>query len=479
MPNQFVLKLGITSSAVSLLALSLLTPAARAEDYSAACITTLTEADQLYLAGNTTDAEKLYKQCKAAGANTPATFFPEPIQDATQLSPAAQVYWREAQEGLDKGQQNRAMVALNLLVTESPEFVPAYGIMANALQDSENPEEALALLEQAATLFPHDAAIANARIAALQSANQPLESSIAARLFAMVNPEHAEVDKFEKIAQDDLSRFQGNLRSQYLTQTGIGIIGSIFLGGGSALENTLNPQTLEAIQMVVEGEANTGRRFAAEVTADAEANDTLFEDPVVAEYIDKIGQDIAALMGRDEFEYEFSVIEDESINAFALPGGKVFINTGAILAARSESELAGLIAHEVAHAVLSHGYQSLATNSLLSATQNVLPVGGNLLGLVSLSSSRQHEQQSDILGTRAVANAGYAADGLHNFFVTMSEEGGDRPPEYASTHPAPESRLAYLDALIDQNGYNRFGYEGVARHREIQQRIQETLSSGK
>jgi predicted Zn-dependent protease len=475
--NSTIFKFGLTSGAASLLSLTLLVPDARAAEYSAACIATLTEADQLYLAGNTTEAEKLYKQCKPAGASTAATFFPEPIEDAAQLSPAAQVYWREAQEGLDKGQKDRAMVALNLLVKESPEFVPAYGLMASALQDAEDSEEALALLEQAATLFPHDASIANARIVALQSADRPLESSIAARLFAMVNPEHAEVNNFEKIADDDLGRFQGALRSQYLTQTGLGIIGSIFLGGGNALENTLNPQTLQAIQLVVEGESTSGRRFAAEVTADAQANDTLFEDPVVAEYVNKIGQDIAALMGRDEFEYEFSVIEDDAINAFALPGGKVFINTGAIMAANSEAELAGLIAHEVSHAVLSHGYQSLATNSLLSATQNVLPAGGTLLGLVSLGSSRQHEQQSDILGTRAVANAGYAADGLHNFLIALSEETGDRPPEYASTHPAPESRLAYLEALIDQNGYNRFGYEGVARHQEIQQRIQETLAA--
>jgi predicted Zn-dependent protease len=465
----------LTSSAIATLGLLSITPTiAKAAVYSESCITTLTEADRLYLNGDTAAAEQAYRQCKAAGASSAATYFPEPITDANQLQPAAQVYWREAQEGLANNQENRTLTALNLLLSEHPQFVPAYGVMADALQESGEPTEALALLEKGATLFPNNADIARARVSALQNADQPLEASIAARLFATVNPESPEAAEFNTIAKDELSSFQQGLRSQYLTQTGIGLIGNILLGGGSIIENALNPDVIGAIQMVAEGESNAGQRFAAQVTAEAEAESTLFEDPVVLEYVDKIGQDVAKLMGRDEFEYEFSILKDDAINAFALPGGKIFINTGAIMAANSESELAGLIAHEVAHAVLSHGYQSLATSSIMSATSNVLPVG-NLMGLLALDNSRDYEKQADILGTRAVANAGYAADGLHNFMQTLGEEAPAGPPEYLSSHPAPNTRLDYLNALIDQNGYNRFGYEGIARHREIQARMQEAL----
>ena len=180
-------------------------------------------------------------------------------------------------------------------------------------------------------------------------------------------------------------------------------------------------------------------------------------------------------MGRDEFDYEFHVIKNDSINAFALPGGKVFINTGAILAAQSEADLAGLIGHEVAHAVLSHGYQRLATDGLLSMVERAVPLG-NLIRLASLDSNRDREKQPDILGTRAVAGYGYAADGLRDFFVTLNEQSGSSQPEYLSTHPATANRINYLEALIQQNGYNRYAFEGVEEHARIQQRLRELLS---
>ncbi|EDX85715.1 peptidase, M48 family [Synechococcus sp. PCC 7335] len=473
-----MLKRRLLSSGLSAITLlTLFAPNSRAEEYSAACVSTISQADQLYLEGDTTAAEQLYRQCKSAGSSTVTTYFPEPITDITQLEPNEQSNWQQAQTSLSRNRQERALVFLKNLLERSPEFVPAYSLLAEALQDTEASDEALAVLEQASTLFPHDADIANARISALRSVDQPLEASIAARLFAMVNPDHPEVNGFQKSAQKDLERFKSSVRSQYLAQTGLGIVGNILLGGGSVLENALNPQTLQAVQMVVEGESKMGSRFAAQYVSDAKSSDKLFEDPVVVDYVTRIGEDVAELMGRDEFEYEFWVIEDPSINAFALPGGKVFVHTGAILAANSESELAGLIGHEVAHAVLSHGYQRMSQASLLAAANNVIPAGGNLLGLVALSGSRQNERQSDILGTRAVAGAGYAADGLHNFFRTLNEQGGQSPPEYLSTHPATTTRLSYLDALIDENGYNRFAYEGIARHREIQQRVRETLGN--
>ena len=462
-------------SAVTLL--TLFASNSRAEEYSASCVSTISQADQLYLEGNTGAAEQLYRQCKSAGSSTVATYFPEPITDIAQLGPNEQSNWQQAQTSLKRNSPERALISLNNLVSQAPAFVPAYSALAEALQNTEASDEALEVLEQASTLFPHNADIANARISALRSANQPLEASIAARLFAMVNPDHPEVDSFRESAEENLKRFKSSVRSQYLAQTGIGIIGNILLGGGSAIQNALNPQTLQAVQMIVEGESKMGSRFAAQYVSEAQSTGQLFEDPVVIDYVTRIGKDVAELMGRDEFDYEFWVIEDPSINAFALPGGKVFVNTGAILAANSESELAGLIGHEVSHAVLSHGYQGMARASLLAAANNVIPAGGNLLGLVSLNGSRNQERQADILGTRAVAGAGYAADGLHNFFLTLNESGGQRPPEYLSTHPATTTRLSYLDALIDENGYNRFAYEGIGRHREIQQRVRETLGN--
>lgn len=442
---------------------------------NSACFATFSEADQLYAEGDRTAAEQLYRQCKQPFAQQNlTTFFPNPITDPEQLSAGGRVYWREAQEGLERDQESRVSVALDNLIGQHPDFVPAYSVLAEALQRYERESEALETLEQAATLFPYNADIARARAVALRNAGQPLEASMAARLFAMINPDHPERSDFIAMADGDLDTFKADIRSQYITTGALGIVGNIFLGGGSTLSNALDSAAFASL--LLEGEDATGTRLAAAEIESAQANNTLIEDPVILEYVDTIGQDIAAQMGRDEFNYEFNVLVDNSLNAFVLPGGKVFINTGAILAANSEAELAGLIGHEVAHAVLSHGYEQLATNGLASVVSQALPLG-NLINLASTGASRDNERQADIVGTRAIAGFGYAADGLRNLFVTLHNvSGSSRQPEYLSTHPASPTRVGYLEALIQQNGYNRYAYEGVEQHARIQQRIRELLS---
>ena len=470
-----IVSLLLTSLLISLLIQGGLSKYGLAQSNEVPCLATIVEADQLYSEGDRTAAEQLYRQCKqpVAGQNL-TTYFPEPVIDPNQLRPAGRVYWREVQGGLENDQENRIFVSLDLLIQEYPEFVPAYGAMAEALQRYGRETEALDALEKAATLFPHDADIARARAVALRNAGKPLEASMANRLFAIVNPNTPSREEFIAMADEDLSTFKSDLRSEYLSTGIAGAIGGAIFGSGSTVDNIMNSVSLAT--MLFEGEDTTGTRLAAATVEQAQGQNALIDDPVVLEYIDTIGQDIAAQMGRDEFDYEFRVIADDSLNAFALPGGKVFINTGAILAAKSEADLAGLIGHEVAHAVLSHGYQRLATNGLINAVNQAIPLG-NLAGMASLNFSRENEKQADILGTRAVAGYGYAADGLHDFFVTLNERVGTSQPEYLSTHPAPSSRISYLEALIQQNGYNRYSFEGVEEHARIQKRIIDLLGA--
>jgi len=445
-----------------------------AQESSSPCFETLVEADRLY-AEERVAAEQLYRQCKQPLAGQSLdTYFPEPITDSEQLRPGGQVYWREVQQGLERDQENRVFVSLDLLIKEYPEFVPAYGALADALQRYDRESEALDALEQAAALFPHNPDIAEARATALRNADKPLEASMAMRLFAIVNPNYADRDRFIAIADEDLGTFKSDLRRQYISTGAVGAIGGIFLGGGSTVDNVMNSVSLAT--MLFEGEESTGTRLAAAEVAQAQGEGTFIDDPVVLDYVDTIGQDIAAQMGRDEFDYEFHVIADPSLNAFALPGGKVFINTGAILAAKSEADLAGLIGHEVAHAVLSHGYQRIANNGLLNVVNQTLPLG-NLIGMASLGFSRENEKQADILGTRAITGYGYAADGLRDFFVTLNEQSSNSQPEYLSTHPATPNRISYLEALIQQNGYNRYSFEGVEEHARIQQRIRDLVGA--
>ena len=436
------------------------------------CFATLAEADQLYGEGDRTTAEQLYRQCKQPFAQQNlTTYFPEPITDSAQLSAGGQVHWRNVQSRMAQERES-VFVSLDLLIADSPNFVPAYTTLAEAMQRYDRGDEALGTLEQAATLFPYNADIARARAAALRDAGKPLEASMSSRLFAIINEEFPEKEEFIAMANEDLGRFKSDLKTEYISAGAVGIFGQVIFGRGSAIENIASAVPLAT--MLFEGEETTGSRLAAATIEEAQGSNRMIDDPVVLEYVNTIGQDIARQMGRDEFEYEFHVIADDSLNAFALPGGKVFINTGSILAAKSEADLAGLIAHEVAHAVLSHGYQRLATDGLLNAVNQALPLG-NLVGYASLGFSRENEKQADILGTRAVAGYGYAADGLYDFFVTLSEQEGASQPEYLSTHPATPNRISYLEAIIQQNGYNRYAFEGVEEHARIQNRIREIL----
>jgi len=176
-------------------------------------------------------------------------------------------------------------------------------------------------------------------------------------------------------------------------------------------------------------------------------------------------------------DYEFHVIVDEDLNAFALPGGKVFVNAGAILKTNSEAELAGLLAHELSHAVLSHGFQLVTRGNLTASLTRYLPFGGTLADVLVMGYSRDMERQADILGTRILAASGYAADGMRNLMATMEKENRPRPiANWLSTHPQTSDRVKYLETQIIRNGYNRYAFEGVERHHQIQEKVRRLVA---
>lgn len=441
----------------------------KSSQYSQKEFETLLKADRLYQQGKRTEAEKLYRQVKKPFAkdskNSQISQFPKPITDPEQLSPGGKVYWREAQAGFQQGLESKIFVPLQLLSEKNPEFVPGHILLAQALEKYNKPKEAREVLERASGLFPYNPDVAKARVKALEADEQWLEASIAARQFAIVNPNHSENAEFVNLADKNFGRFRGDLNNQILTTTIIGGFGGFWTGDfkSSAF------QAVELAKLMLNGESAMGAQLANGYKQQL----PLVEDEIVQNYINTIGQDIAKLMGRSEFNYEFYVVQDDSLNAFALPGGKVFINTGSILNTKSEAELAGLIGHEVGHAVLSHGYQRIANNSLLANLKAVIPFGNFFTTLVSGDYSRGNERQSDIIGSRALASYGYAADGLRGFMQTLHERYGSSGQSYASTHPSSQERVRYLEDLITSNGYNRYAFEGVEKHSLIQKRVRE------
>lgn len=246
---------------------------------------------------------------------------------------------------------------------------------------------------------------------------------------------------------------------------GYAVTGSL-LGPFSALDSTI---------LLLQGEEAIGESVAKQ----AKRQLNLMEDETVTAYVNEIGQKLVKVAGREEFKYEFFVIPQESLNAFALPGGKIFINAGAIAKTNSEAELAGLVGHELAHTVLSHGFQLVTQGNLIANVTQYLPLGGTIGQLFALSYSRDMERQADNLGTRLIVASGYAADGLRNLMVTLEKQQKTAIPRWLSSHPGGSERVSYLENLITRGSYNRYTYEGVERHTQVQARVKQLLKEKK
>lgn len=430
----------------------------------------LIEADRLYQQGQIAAAEQIYRAVKDPFKVTQATKRLESIVDPAQLSPAGKVYWREAEAGALQKLQTRMMVPLRLLVQQYPQFIPGHLRLAQALEQSGHRQEAIDVLERATSYYPNQPDLVKAKVESLAAEKKWMEASLAARQYAVLNANQPDAAQFNQLAETHLDRYKRHMRSELRGNA----IANVITGAlGYALTGSLiGPlSALQTGTILLRGESSIGRSIAK----DARKQLPLVEDKVVVDYVNELGQKIAKASGRTDFEYEFYVVLDDKLNAFALPGGKVFVNAGAIARTESEAELAGLIAHELSHAVLSHGFQLVTEGNLVANVTQYIPYGGTLTNLFALKYSRDMERQADTLGTRLIAANGYAADGLRNLMVTLDEQDKASPPSWLSSHPATQERINYIESLIERNGYNRYSYEGVARHAEIKARVEKLL----
>ncbi len=438
----------------------------------------LIQADQLFMSGQLAAAQKLYRAAKEpfpTGEPAEETTQSEPIYDAAQLPAAGAVYWRMSGEGLEQKLKTKIFVPLESLVERFPQFIPGHLRYAQALKEYEQSEKALQVLERASSLYPKEPELLKATITAMGEQKKWLEASLSARQFALLYPEHPQSSEFSQLADENLERYRNymrrELRGNAIANAITGALGLVFTG------NLFGPiSAIDSTVMLLRGESAVGESVANQ----AKRQLPLMEDEEVLNYVREVGNKLALVAGRKDFEYEFYVVMDDRLNAFALPGGKVFVNAGTILKTRSEAELAGLLAHELAHAVLSHGFQLVTQGNLIANITQYIPLGGTAANLIVLDYSRDMERQADALGTRILAASGYAADGLHNLMVTLEKEERDRPLfAWLSTHPDTGERTRNIETLIQRNGYNRYTYEGVSRHVEIQKRIAQLLKEYK
>ena len=432
----------------------------------------LIQGDKLYQAGKIAEAEKVYREAKDSFTNTSEFKPPKTaINNPAELPPAAKVYWREGQAGILSNLRTKTLVPLKFLVEKYPEFIPGNIKYAQSLKKYGQEEKALQVLERATSLYPNQPELVKARVDALSEEKKWMQASLAARQFAMLNPENPQAPEFTQLADEKLKKYTSYIRRETRGNAIANIITGVV--GYATTGSLLGPfSALDSTMLLMKGEKGVGRSVAKHAKKRME----LIEDKEVNAYINEIGQKLAKIAGRDEFEYEFFVIPENSLNAFALPGGKIFIHTGAIAKTKSEAEIAGLIGHELAHVVLSHGFQLVTSGNLVANVTQYIPYAGGTVGrILTFDYSRDMERQADRLGTRLLTAGGYAADGLRNLTLTMKKQQKNAPPAWLSTHPGGAERVSYLEELITTNGYNRYAYEGVAKHQQIKDKVKQIM----
>jgi predicted Zn-dependent protease len=185
-------------------------------------------------------------------------------------------------------------------------------------------------------------------------------------------------------------------------------------------------------------------------------------------YVSALGRQIVARVPNEyKFPFTFKIVNDKSINAFALPGGPVYVHRGAIEAADNEAQLAGVMGHEIGHVILRHGTNQ-ATKAQLgqgflgilgavlgngAVGQIVSTGGGFLANSVFLKYSRDAESQADLIGTQVLYDLSYDPTAMAVFFDKLAKEHkGTRTEEFFSNHPIPENRVAKVNAEIQKLG---------------------------
>jgi metalloendopeptidase OMA1, mitochondrial len=209
-------------------------------------------------------------------------------------------------------------------------------------------------------------------------------------------------------------------------------------------------------------ETKLGEQAWAEIKAKSKAS----KDPQTNAMVQRVAQRVAAASGLKE-NWEFLVIEDKQINAFALPGGKIAVYTGILPVAQDDNGLATVLAHEVGHVMAHHGGERISQSEAIQAGTSIASIllGGatgidpnsvaGLLGAgaavgLELPFSRKQELEADRIGLTLMARAGYDPRTALAFWQRMAQASKGAPPEFLSDHPADEHRIAQIQQIMPE-----------------------------
>jgi len=229
-------------------------------------------------------------------------------------------------------------------------------------------------------------------------------------------------------------------------------------------------------------ELQAGQQSAAQV---AKQLPVLPDSDPVTIYVQRLGQQLAAHAPGEKWPYTFHVVNQKEINAFALPGGPVFVNLGTIQAADNEAELAGVMAHEISHVVQRHGTRAASKQM---AAQLPLAILGGVMGQGALSqmaqmglgfgigsyflkNSRTAESEADLLGTDIMYDSGFNPRAMADFFTKLQQEGGARGPQFFSDHPDPGNRAQSVAKEVATLPRKTSYRSDSAEFRDVKQRV--------
>src|SRR5216683_3949304 len=207
-------------------------------------------------------------------------------------------------------------------------------------------------------------------------------------------------------------------------------------------------------------DVKVGRQAAAEV----EQQMPILHDSEATSYVSRVGQRLVSAIPPEfqhpEFNYYFKIVNARDINAFALPGGPMYVNRGMIEAAHNEGEMAGVMAHELSHVALRHGTAQASKAQKYGLLAGILGIGGQIIGgpagaaaqvagqgvgVYFLKFSREYETEADILGAQIMARAGYDPHDLANMFQTIERQSGGGGGGFLSDHPSPANRYERIN----------------------------------
>lgn len=229
-------------------------------------------------------------------------------------------------------------------------------------------------------------------------------------------------------------------------------------------------------EFTIDDEKKLGKEFYDKI----EEHKLIFKDKTLNDYINKIGTLILKQTQNAPFNFRFLIINSSAINAFATPGGYIYINKGLISVAENEGELAGVIAHEIGHANARHIASIIEKSQKLNIATLAAIIAGAFLGgggdataaiaafslagnsSLTLKYMRQHEEEADRLGIIYLVGAGYYPAAMVDFLKIMKQHEflSKTMPSYLQTHPGTDDRIFYLDTLI-LTKYNQVGAKNI------------------